>query len=91
LAWLFDLIELLGNELPAAPLIFARRGSFGRVGRPPWGTGMRTLRGTVTWTSGRPPDAPSVTQVRQIHVWRREADGVWRIAMEAFLPLEAGK
>jgi ketosteroid isomerase-like protein len=46
--------------------------------------------GTATWTSGRPPDATSVTHVRQILVWRREADGVWRIAMEAFLPLEAG-
>jgi len=29
--------------------------------------------------------------VRQILLWRREADGVWRIAIEAFLPLEAGK
>jgi len=47
--------------------------------------------GTATWTSGRPPDATSMTHVRQILVWRREADGVWRIAMEAFLPLEAGK
>ncbi len=46
--------------------------------------------GTATWTSGRSPDATSTTHVRQILVWRREADGVWRIAMEAFLPLEAG-
>jgi ketosteroid isomerase-like protein len=47
--------------------------------------------GTATWTSGRSPDATSTTHVRQILVWRREADGVWRIAMEAFLPLEVGK
>ena len=47
--------------------------------------------GIATWNSGRPPDATSTTRVRQILVWRREADGVWRIAMEAFLPLEAGK
>lgn len=47
--------------------------------------------GTATWTSGRSPDATSTTHVRQILVWRREADGVWRIAMEAFLPLDAGK
>ena len=47
--------------------------------------------GTATWTSGRSPDATSTSHVRQILVWRREADGVWRIAMEAFLPLEAGK
>jgi ketosteroid isomerase-like protein len=47
--------------------------------------------GTATWTSGRSPDATSTTHVRQILVWRREADGVWRIALEAFLPLEEGK
>jgi ketosteroid isomerase-like protein len=47
--------------------------------------------GTATWNSGRSPDATSTTRVRQILVWRREADGVWRISMEAFLPLEAGK
>ncbi len=47
--------------------------------------------GTATWTSGRSPDATSRTHVRQILAWRREADGVWRIAMEAFLPLEPGK
>jgi ketosteroid isomerase-like protein len=47
--------------------------------------------GIATWHSGRPPDVTSTTRVRQILVWRREADGVWRIAMEAFLPLEAGK
>jgi ketosteroid isomerase-like protein len=47
--------------------------------------------GIATWNSGRSPDATSTTRVRQVLVWRREADGVWRIAMEAFLPLEAGK
>jgi len=47
--------------------------------------------GIATWTSGRSPDSTSTTRVRQILAWRREADGVWRIAMEAFLPLEAGK
>jgi ketosteroid isomerase-like protein len=47
--------------------------------------------GTAFWNSGRSPDATSTTRVRQILAWRREADGVWRIAMEAFLPLEASK
>jgi ketosteroid isomerase-like protein len=47
--------------------------------------------GTAIWTSGRSPDATSTTRVRQVLVWRREADGVWRIAMETFLPLEPVK
>ena len=47
--------------------------------------------GIATWTSGRPPAATSTTRVRQVLVWRREADGVWRIAMETFLPLEPGR
>jgi hypothetical protein len=47
--------------------------------------------GTAIWQSGRSPDAASTTRVRQVLVWRREADGVWRIALEAFLPLEAAK
>jgi ketosteroid isomerase-like protein len=47
--------------------------------------------GTATWTSGRSPDATSTTRVRQILAWRKEADGVWRISLEAFLPLEEGR
>ncbi len=47
--------------------------------------------GTAIWNSGRTPEATSTTRVRQILVWRRGVDDVWRIAMEAFLPLEAGK
>ena len=47
--------------------------------------------GTATWTSGRSPGATSTTRVRQVLVWRKEADGVWRISLEAFLPLEADK
>jgi ketosteroid isomerase-like protein len=47
--------------------------------------------GVAEWVSGRTPGATSTTRVRQILAWRKEADGVWRIAMEAFLPLEEGK
>lgn len=47
--------------------------------------------GTAIWTSGRPADPTSTTRVRQVLVWRREADGVWLVAMEAFLPLEPAK
>ena len=47
--------------------------------------------GIANWVSGRGTDATTTTRVRQILVWRKEADGVWRIALEAFLPLEPGK
>lgn len=47
--------------------------------------------GTATWVSGRSSDATSTSHVRQILAWRKEADGVWRIAMEAFLPVESAK
>jgi len=39
--------------------------------------------GTAIWNSGRSPDAASTTRV--------PSDGVWRIALEAFLPLEAAE
>jgi ketosteroid isomerase-like protein len=35
----------------------------------------------ATWTSG-PDDEPHHVQVRGILVWRREPDGVWRVALE---------
>jgi ketosteroid isomerase-like protein len=46
--------------------------------------------GTEIWNSGRSPDATPTTRVRRVLVGRREADGDWRIALVAFLPLEAG-
>ncbi|MFC5175566.1 YybH family protein [Nocardioides taihuensis] len=35
----------------------------------------------ATWTSG-PEDARREVQMRGILVWRREPDGVWRVAIE---------
>lgn len=35
----------------------------------------------ATWTSG-PEDEPHHVHARGILVWRREPDGVWRVAME---------
>jgi uncharacterized protein (TIGR02246 family) len=44
--------------------------------------GLATVYGYASWVSGRPPDAGSVSKVRLIIVWRREADGQWRVAQE---------
>jgi ketosteroid isomerase-like protein len=38
--------------------------------------------GHASWVSGKPPDAGHVTKVRLIIVWRKEADGQWRVAQE---------
>ena len=44
--------------------------------------GLATVYGHGSWVSGRPPEAGSVSKVRLIIVWRKEADGQWRVAQE---------
>lgn len=43
---------------------------------------LATVYANGSWVSGRPPEAGSVSKVRLIIVWRKEADGQWRIAQE---------
>jgi len=43
---------------------------------------LATVYGHASWVSGRPPEAGSVAKVRGIIVWRKEADGQWRVAQE---------
>lgn len=43
---------------------------------------LATVYAHGSWVSGRPPEAGSVSKVRLIIVWRKEADGQWRIAQE---------
>jgi uncharacterized protein (TIGR02246 family) len=38
--------------------------------------------GQASWVSGQPPNTGPVTNVRLIIVWRKEADGQWRVAQE---------
>lgn len=40
--------------------------------------------GHASWVNGRPPHAGSTSNVRFVIVWRREADGKWRVAQEIF-------
>lgn len=51
--------------------------------------GLATVYAYASWLSGRPPEAGSVTKVRGIIVWRKEADGQWRVAQE-LLQADAG-
>ena len=41
-----------------------------------------TVYATGSWTNGRPPQATSVSSYRVFIVWRKEADGQWRFALE---------
>ncbi len=44
--------------------------------------GLATVYGHASSISGRPPEAGSISRVRLIIVWRKEADGHWRVAQE---------
>lgn len=44
--------------------------------------GLATVYAHASWVSGRPPEAGSVAKMRGILVWRKEADGQWRVALE---------
>lgn len=52
---------------------------------------LATVYARGSWVSGRPPDAGSVSNVRLIIVWRKEADGQWRIAQELLNAEPAGR
>lgn len=42
--------------------------------------------GTASWVNGRPPNAGPTSNVHLVIVWRKEADGQWRVAQEALVP-----
>jgi|MudIll2142460700_1097286.scaffolds.fasta_scaffold42112_2 ketosteroid isomerase-like protein len=47
--------------------------------------------GKASWVNGRPPNAGATTNVRVVMIWRKEADGVSRVAQEVFVPDTQGK
>ena len=44
------------------------------------------LYGRGSWVNGRPPHTGSTSRVHLVIVWRKEADGQWRVAQEALVP-----
>ena len=44
------------------------------------------MYGHASWVNGRPPSVGSTSNVYLVIVWRKEADGQWRVAHEAFVP-----
>lgn len=44
--------------------------------------GLASVWCEASWTSGSADGTPTSVEVRGIILWRREGDGVWRVAME---------
>ena len=44
--------------------------------------GLAAVYAKASWISGRTPEAGSMTKVRGVMVWRKDADGQWRVAQE---------
>jgi ketosteroid isomerase-like protein len=44
------------------------------------------MYGRASWVNGRAPQAVSSSKVHLVIVWRKEADGQWRVAQEALVP-----
>jgi ketosteroid isomerase-like protein len=44
--------------------------------------GLAAVWAEASWASGSPEGDPANVQVRGMILWRKEADGVWRVAME---------
>ena len=44
------------------------------------------MYGRASWINGRPPAEGTASNVYLVIVWRKEADGQWRVAQEVFVP-----
>jgi ketosteroid isomerase-like protein len=44
--------------------------------------GLAAVWVAASWVSGPDESAPTSVEVRGVIVWRKEPDGVWRVAME---------
>lgn len=44
--------------------------------------GLATVWAEASWVSGAPDSDQTQVEVRGMILWRREADGTWRVAME---------
>jgi uncharacterized protein (TIGR02246 family) len=94
-AWVYAYTEDAVFVGPGSPAVEGRAAllDMARAMKPLSMVSIRTLRiegsGNVaccyahaSWVSGRYPEAGSATHMRGILVWRKEADGQWRVAME---------
>jgi uncharacterized protein (TIGR02246 family) len=94
-AWVYAYTEDALFVGPGAPAVAGRAALLQVAGamKPLSSVSIQALRtegsgnlacvyGHGAWVSGRSSDAGPVTRVRFIIVWRKEADGQWRVAQE---------
>jgi uncharacterized protein (TIGR02246 family) len=94
-AWVFSYTEDAVFVAPGAPAVQGRAAllqmakamkPLSSVSIQPMRTegsgGLATVYGHASWVNGRPPETGSVSKMRLIIVWRKEADGQWRVAQE---------
>ena len=94
-AWVYAYTEDAVFVAPGAPAVEGRAAllQMARAMQPLSSVSIKALRtegsgnpayvcGQASWVSGRSSDAAPITNVRLIIVWRKEADGEWRVAKE---------
>jgi uncharacterized protein (TIGR02246 family) len=94
-AWVYAYTEDAMFVGPGAPAVEGRAAllRMARAMKPLSAVSIKAVRtegsgnlacvyGHASWVSGRSADAGPATNVRFIIVWRKEADGEWRVALE---------
>jgi len=94
-AWVYSYTEDAVFVFPGAPAVQGRNQllQMARAMKPLSAVSIKPLKTEVSgniatvycigsWTNGRAPGLGSVSTLRALIVWRKEADGQWRVAQE---------
>ena len=94
-AWVYHYTEDAVFVMPGNPPIAGREAllQMARAMRPLSSVSITALRtegsgsiaytyGEASWVNGRSPNTGTTTNLRLVIIWRKEADGQWRVALE---------
>lgn len=94
-AWVYAYTEDAMFVGPGAPAVQGREAllKMAKAMNPLSSVSIKALRtegngnlayvyGEASWVNGRSPNEGSTTNLRLVIVWRKEADGQWRVAQE---------
>lgn len=94
-AWVYAYTEDAMFVGPGAPAVQGREAllQMAKAMKPLSSVSIKALRtegngnlayvyGEASWVNGRSPNEGSTTNLRLVIVWRKEADGQWRVAQE---------